>query len=377
MLARRIVAILPLVALVVAACTPASAEPSSSAGASAGGDCIVAVSWNNFQQPRWARADKPAMQDAVEAGGGTFIDADANLDSLQQATDIDSFIEQGADVLVLLAQDGTAILPSVEKAKTAGIPVIAYDRLLEDPDILYLTFDNQGVGVAEAEAILAKVPKGNYVVIKGDPGDANATFLRDGFDVAGLQDAVDAGDITIIYEEFTDAWSTENAEANMDAAIQIAKAAGIEIHAVLSENDSMALGVVASLTKEGLQGTVPVSGQDGDFANLNNVAKGLQYVDVWKDAFALGKTAGEAALQLCAGKTNAEVTAPDGLGLAAPAAGTATTDFETPGGNTVKSIILTPTPVTFDTLDLVVDSWIPKADLCAGVDAASAPDACK
>jgi len=107
------------------------------------------------------------------------------------------------------------------------------------------------------------------------------------------------------------------------------------------------------------------------------VAKGLQYVDVWKDAFALGKTAGEAALQLCAGKTNAEVTAPDGLGLAAPAAGTATTDFETPGGNTVKSIILTPTPVTFDTLDLVVDSWIPKADLCAGVDAASAPDACK
>jgi D-xylose transport system substrate-binding protein len=368
MLSRRLVAILPVIALLVAACTPA---------ATGGGDCIVGVSWNNFQQPRWARTDKPAMQEAIEAGGGSFIDADANLDALQQATDIDSMIEQGADVLVLLAQDGTAILPSVEKAQTAGIPVIAYDRLLEDPDILYLTFDNQGVGIAEAEAILAEVPSGNYVVIKGDPGDANATFLRDGFDVAGLQEKVDAGDITIIYEEFTDAWSTENAETNMDAAIQLAKADGIEIDAVLSENDSMALGVVASLTKEGLQGTIPVSGQDGDFANLNNVAKGLQFVDVWKNSFALGKTAGEAALQLCDGKSNAEVTAPDDLGDVEPSTGLATVDFDTPGGNTVKSIILTPTPVTFDTLDLVVDSWIPKAELCAGVDAATAPEACK
>ncbi|MEX0709624.1 MAG: substrate-binding domain-containing protein [Chloroflexota bacterium] len=368
MLSRRLVAILPVIALLVAACTPA---------ATGGGDCIVGVSWNNFQQPRWARTDKPAMQDAIEAGGGTFIDADANLDALQQATDIDSMIEQGADVLVLLAQDGTAILPALEKAQTAGIPVIAYDRLLEDPDILYLTFDNQGVGVLEAEAILAEVPTGNYVIIKGDPGDANATFLRDGFDVAGLQDKVDAGDITIIYEEFTDDWSTTNAETNMDAAIQLAKSEDIEIDAVLSENDSMALGVVASLTKEGLQGTIPVSGQDGDFANLNNVAKGLQFVDVWKNSFALGQTAGEAALQLCDGKSNAEVTAPDDLGDVEPSTGLATVDFETPGGNTVKSIILTPTPVTFDTLDLVVDTWIPKADLCAGVDAATAPPACE
>ncbi len=370
MFSRRIVAIIPVIALLVAACTPAA----SSGG---GDECIVGVSWNNFQQQRWARSDKPAMKEAIEAGGGTFIDADANLDSLQQATDIDSMIEQGADVLVLLAQDGTAILPSVAKAKTAGIPVIAYDRLLEDPDILYLTFDNQGVGVAEAEAILAEVPEGNYVVIKGDPGDANAKFLREGFDIAGLKAAVDAGKITIIYEEFTDAWSTENAEANMDAAIQIAKADGIKIDAVLSENDSMAIGVVASLTKEGLAGTIPVSGQDGEFANLNNVAKGLQFVDVWKNSFALGQTAGEAALQLCAGKTNAQVVAPDDLGDVAPAAGLATVDFTTPGGLVVKSITLGVTPVTFDTLDLVVDTWIPKADLCAGVDAAAAPDACK
>jgi D-xylose transport system substrate-binding protein len=312
------------------------------------------------------------MQDAIEAGGGTFIDADANLDSVQQLTDIDSFIEQGADVLVLLAQDNQAILPALETARDAGIPVIAYDRLIEDPDVLYLTFDNQGVGVAEAEAIMAEVPTGNYVVIKGDPGDANAQFLRDGFDVAGLQDAVDAGDITIIYENFTDTWSTENATINMDAAIQQARTDGVEINAVLSENDSMALGVVASLTTEGLQGTIPVSGQDGDFANLNNVAKGLQFVDVWKNSFALGELAGVAALQLCDGVAMADVMAPDTLGDAAPAAGLGTVDFETPDGTVVKSITLTPIPLTAENLNLAVDSgWITVEDLCADVDPAT------
>ena len=106
---------------------------------------------------------------------GTYIDADANLSNEQQLTDIDTLISKGAKVLILLAQDTKAILPAVQKAKDAGIPVIAYDRLIEDPGVLYITFDNVGVGKAEADAILkAKVPSGNYVLIKGDPGDPNA-----------------------------------------------------------------------------------------------------------------------------------------------------------------------------------------------------------
>ena len=165
----------------------------------AAGDCTVGVSWNNFQQPRWAAHDQPNIKKTVEAGGGTYIDADANLSNEQQLTDVDTLISKGAKVLVLLAQDNKAILPALQKAKDAGIPVIAYDRLIEDPDILYITFDNVLVGKAEAEAILAKVPKGNYVLIKGDPGDPNAsTFLPQGWDEAGLKDKVDSGDIKIL-----------------------------------------------------------------------------------------------------------------------------------------------------------------------------------
>ena len=100
------------------------------------------MSWNNFQQPRWAAHDEPGIQKTVEAGGGSYIRADANLVSEQQLTDIDTMISKGAKVLIILAQDNKAILPALKKAADAGIPVIAYDRLIEDPGILYITFDN-------------------------------------------------------------------------------------------------------------------------------------------------------------------------------------------------------------------------------------------
>ena len=209
--------------------------------------------------------------------------------------------------------------------------------------------------------MLAKVPKGNYVLIKGDEGDPNAaTFLPQGWDEAGLKAAVDAKDINVVYESFTKAWDTTTAQNNMDAAIQKAQADGVNIDAVLAENDSTALGVVASLVAAGLGGT-PVSGQDGDKANLNNVAKGLQYVDVWKNSNELGKVAGAAAIQLCQGVAMDQLVIPDGLidpGVA-PTAGMTAAKFTTPGGNDVTSFILSPTPVTAENLNAPLDGgWI-------------------
>jgi len=343
----------------------------------------VGVSWNNFQQPRWAAHDEPNLKDTVEAGGGSYISADANLSSEQQLTDVDTLISQGANVLVLLAQDNKAILPALQKAKDAGIPVIAYDRLIEDPSVLYITFDNVLVGKAEATAILTKVPKGNYVLIKGDPGDPNAaTFLPQGWDDAGLKDKVTAGDITILNGPdgtFTNAWKTETAQANMEAIIDKAVADGKKIEAILAENDSTALGVVGALTSKSY-GFPPLSGQDGDPANLNNVAQGKQYVDVFKNANELGKAAGAAALALCSGTAMADLKLPDGLldPTVAPVAGLSAQEFTTPDGTKVSSFILQPTPLTADTLQTAIDAkQISKADLCKGVDAATAPPACK
>jgi D-xylose transport system substrate-binding protein len=366
---RRVAAVLSA-AVVITACTSAGSSPS--ANGSAGG-CIVGVSWNNFQQPRWGATDKPKMKQTIEAGGGTFIDADANLDNQRQLSDVDTLISKGAKVLILLAQDQKAILPALQKAKDANIPVIAYDRLIEDPSgsILYITFDNVGVGKAEADAILTKVPKGNYVLIKGDPGDPNAsTFLPMGWDQAGLKAKVASGDIKIIGPAngtFTNAWTTQTAQSNMEAIIDQANASNKKIDAVLAENDSTALGVAAALQGKNY-GFPPLSGQDGDPANLNNVALGKQYVDIWKNSNELGKAAGQAALQLCAGKKISEVSVNVDPSVA-PAAGNSPTDFKTPGGNTVKSIILKPTPITADKLGQIFAAgwYATKADICKGV----------
>src|SRR6202165_4437012 len=314
--------------------------------------CTVGVSWNNFQEERWARWDEPAIKAALAAGGANYVSNDAKSSAETQASNVENLISQGANVLIILARDGTAIKPAVASAISQGIPVIAYDRLIEDPSALYITFDNVEVGRMEARAVFGAMPKGNYVIIKSNKADANADFLRGGYnDVIG--NAVTSGDVKIVGETYTDNWDPSKAQTEME---QFLTQNQNKVDAVLAENDGMAGGVVSALAGQGLAGRVPVSGQDGDAAALNRIAAGTQTVDVWKDARMLGKTAGESALQLCAGTTIDKIT------NAKP--------FSSPGKNTLSSILLTPIPITKDNLNVVLDAtWITKAALCQGVPA--------
>jgi D-xylose transport system substrate-binding protein len=353
---RGAVAFVVCAGLLAAACGDDDDDgaASSETTASDGGDCVVGVSWNNYQEERWAKWDEPALKDAIEAGGGSYVSNDAKSSAETQATNVENLISKGANVLVILAQDGTAIKPAVASAISNGVPVIAYDRLIEDPDALYITFDNVEVGRLEAQAVFDQVPAGKYVIIKGNSADANADFLRDGYeDVIG--DAVAAGDIEIVGETYTDNWDPANAQTEME---QFLTAESNDIDAVLSENDGMAGGVVAALEAQGMAGQIPVSGQDGDQAALNRVALGTQTVSVWKDARELGTAAGEAAIALCDN--------PDPTSVAN------TAPFTTPGGIDLTSILLTPIAITQDNLNVVVDAgWIDEASLCEGVTAGS------
>ncbi len=374
MIHRRLAALTGGVLMILAACSTPGASPAGSAGGSgAATGCVVGVSWNNYSQERWKKADEPAMQEAIAAAGGTYIRADANDKAEQQLTDIDSLINQGAKALIVLAKDSEAILPAIEKATTAGIPVIAYDRLIEDPNTFYITFDNKKVGTLMAETLMGLVPEGNYAIILGAETDPNSAFLRTGMTEAGIPPLGDtSGPIKVVFEKNTDNWDTTNARNNMEAALN---ENNNDIDAVLSENDSMATGVVAALDAVGIK--IPVSGQDGDTAALNRVALGTQAVSVWKNAFALGKTAGSVATQLCAGTALTDVKAPSDLPPDAAPASLDAMPFTTPGGNTVQSIILTPTAVTKENVKATVDAgWVTKEQVCAGVPAGSLPDVC-
>ena len=307
----------------------------------------VGVSWSNFQEERW-KTDEAAIKAALEAAGNTYISADAQASAAKQLTDIEALIAQGADALIILAMDKDAIGPAVDKAAAEGIPVVGYDRLIEDSRAFYLTFDNKGVGRIIAETVVAAAPEGNYAIIKGDPGDPNAGFLREGMEeVLGPQIA--AGKITIVGESFTQGWTPDGAQTNME---QILSAANNEVDAVLAQNDGMAGGAIAALAAQGL--AIPVGGQDGDLAALNRVARGTQTVSVWKDSRQLGKAAAEIAAALAGG------TALDAIPGAVKWSGGEK-------GVEMNAIFLAPTPITKDNLNLAIDAGhISKEQACEG-----------
>lgn len=317
-------------------------------------DLTVGVSWSNFQEERW-KTDESAIKAALDANNAAYVSADAQSSSAKQLADVESLIAQGVDVLIILAQDTQAIIPAVEAAAAEGIPVIAYDRLIEDNRAFYLTFDNVEVGRMQARAVLEAQPEGNYVMIKGSPTDPNADFLRGGQQEV-LQDAIDRGKITIVGEAYTDGWVPANAQRNME---QILTAVDNQVDAVVASNDGTAGGVVAALTAQGMEG-IPVSGQDGDHAALNRVAKGTQTVSVWKDARELGNAAGQIAVALGGGTDPANIAD--------------TVIFKTPNNISVRSMFLAPVPITQDNLTTVTTAgWISREDLCQDVENGPAP----
>ena len=308
---------------------------------------VIGVSWSNFQEERW-KTDEAAMKAAIEANGDKYLSADAQLSASKQLSDVENLIAQGVDALIILSVDSGAVGAAVDAAAAEGIPVLGYDRLVEDDRAFYLTFDNKEVGRVIARSIKEAVPSGNYAIIKGDKGDPNALFLLEGMmDVIGAD--VAAGTIKIVGEAFTDGWKPDNAQKNME---QILTANNNNVDAVLAENDGMAGGVIAALQAQGLN--IPVSGQDGDHAALNRVARGSQNTSVWKDARQLGTAAGNIAAAL------AEGTPMDQIEGAVKWSGGAK-------GVEMDAIFLAPTPINKSNLHIVIEAGhIAKDKVCEG-----------
>ncbi len=308
----------------------------------------IGVSWSNFQEERW-KTDEAAMKDAIDKAGDSYVSADAQASASKQITDVEALLAQGVDALIILAMDKDAIGPAIDKAAAEGVPVIGYDRLIEDPRAFYLTFDNKGVGKIIAEEVTKAQPEGNFAIIKGDKGDPNAAFLRE-----GMEEVIGGNDkIKIVCETFTDGWKPDNAQKNME---QCLTSQNNKVDAVLAENDGMAGGVIAALSAQGMDGSTPVGGQDGDLAALNRVARGTQTVSVWKNSRDLGKKAAEIAAELAEGKSVDQVEGAE----------------KWSGGEKgveMNAIFLTPTPITKETLGKAIEAGhISKDQACEGAE---------
>jgi D-xylose transport system substrate-binding protein len=203
--------------------------------------------------------------------------------------------------------------------------------------------------------MLATKPTGNWVLIEGDASHPIVNIFRAG-QMEVLQPLIDKGDIKIVAQQNIENWKPDVAQATME---QILTQQNNAVDAVLAMNDGTSTGVASALASQGMLG-IPLSGQDGDRVVLNRIAKGEQTVTIWKNSFALGAAAAQAALDMAAGQ---------------PVAGAIT--FTTESGLDQPALLLDPVAVTRDNLQVVVDAnWIPKEELCLGV-TSNPPAACQ
>ncbi|MGW5054452.1 sugar ABC transporter substrate-binding protein [Actinokineospora sp. NPDC004072] len=304
---------------------------------------------------RWEGFDKPMIEAAMAAEG---LDADvqnAQGDVQKFTTLADSMISQGVKVLVIASINSEVGSAVAKKAQARGIPTIDYDRLnLGGSSDYYVSFDNvkvgelQGRGLADA---LADKKGAEVIMIEGAPTDNNATLFAKGQKNV-LQPLYDSGALKLVREQAIDGWDNQKGGVTFE---QILTANGGKVDGVVAANDGLAGAVINVLRKNGLNGKVPVTGQDATADGLMAILRGDQHMTVFKPI----KLEAEHTAKLAAALAKGDKAAADAI---------ATQSSDDPvGKRAVKSVLLDPILITKENVKQVVDEgYVPAADICGG-----------
>ncbi|MEU1089589.1 sugar ABC transporter substrate-binding protein [Streptomyces sp. NPDC005576] len=302
---------------------------------------------------RYEKFDKPIIEKKIgELTGGKaeVVYNNAKQDATLQAQQVETMITNKVDALIIDAVDSKSIANSVQKAKDAGIPVVAFDRLAEGPIDAYTSFDNEEVGRVQGKALLEalgdKASQGQIVMMNGAITDPNAALFK-----KGAKSVLD-GKVKVGKEYDTKEWKPENANANMEAAIT---ALGKDkIVGVYSANDGMAGGIITALKASGLKTLPPVTGQDAELAGVQRIVAGEQFMSVYKPYSPEGEAAATMAVSLAKGEKIASSVA------------TSTVDSPTTKG--VPTYLVPVVSLTKDNIkDTVIEDGVyTVAEICAG-----------
>ncbi len=339
----KFVSLLAMLAMLLGACTPAvtptaaPAAPAAPAATSApaapaapaataapvattapaapapAGGPKIGISMSDFATARW-KPESDLMKQLLEAKGYTVLVQEANHDVKLQNDQIDNMVAQGVKGLIIVAEDGDAAATAVDKAKAAGVQVIAYDRLIKSTNIAaYLSFNNEEVGRQQALGVLkaVNIDGGTWttdnplklVMLGGSPTDNNAILFRKGqMDI--VQPYVDKGVIKIVADQWVDNWDAANALKIMENILTAQKN---QIDAVVASNDGTGLGALQAMKAQGLAGKVPISGQDATADGCNSIVKGELTVSILKDIRNLAPIAVDLMDKLVTGATIPEL----------------------------------------------------------------------
>ena len=267
------------------------------AGSGAKKRLVIGLSLDTLKEERW-QGDRDRFVARCRELGAEVLVQSANSDDSVQMQNIEGLIANGVDALVIVPHDGKAMAKAVEKAKSVGIPVIAYDRLIRDCDLdLYCSFDNIEVGRQQARYLvkqLAALDDKNHTILRiyGAPTDNNAKLFKAGQDEI-LEPLIASGAISVVHADWAEDWKPENAKKIVSAAIT----KGVHFAGILASNDGTAGGAIQALSEEGLSGVI-VTGQDAELAACQRIAGGSQAMTIYKPLSLLAASAAELAVAM-------------------------------------------------------------------------------
>ncbi|MEU7480921.1 substrate-binding domain-containing protein [Lentzea sp. NPDC042327] len=345
-------------ALAVSACgantssgTGGSTETNSGSGSGAKVGVILP---ETASSARWEGFDKPLLKAALEKEGLVPDIQNAQGDVQKFSTLADGMINAGVKVLIIATPNSEVGASVAKKAQAQGIQVIDYDRLnTGGSSSYYVSFDNvkvgelQGQGLADA---LKAAPQGaNVIEVEGAPTDNNATLFHEGQQKV-LKPLYESGKLKLVQSQPIDNWDNQKGGQVFE---QILTSNGGKVDGVVAANDGLAGAVITVLKKVGLNGKVPVTGQDATPDGLQAVLRGDQYMTVFKPI----KDEAEAAAKLAAALAKGDTAAADALATGTTKDGKANRD--------VKSVLLTAQLITKDKVKSVVDAGFVKAsEIC-------------
>jgi len=254
---------------------------------------LIGFSLDSLVVERWQR-DLDVLRASVGELGCDFVYRVADQDAVVQERQVRELADLGIDVLVIVPNDADRLSAVVSELRSKGIAVLSYDRLVRRAGVnLYVSFDNEKVGTLMAQAALAAVPKGAWLILDGARNDNNAILLNRGVHLV-LDPLLTAGSIRLLGETWPASWDSEDARRSVEAVL----GRGERFDAIVAGNDMLAEAAIAVLAENGLAGKVTVVGQDADLAACQRIAEGLQRATVYKPIDKLARRAAECAVAL-------------------------------------------------------------------------------
>ena len=358
------VAGLAAIALVAAGCGSSDDTTGSSGGGGGGGGGTIALLLPENETPRYETNDKPGIEKAVseKCPECEVIYFNAGGDAEKQQSQGEAALTKGAEVLILDPMDSKSAASIAEKANAQGVPVLSYDRLIENAEVAaYVSFDNERVGELQAESLSKKLKedgkaKGPIIMINGDPADPNAALFKKGAEKGFEEEGVD---VAKSYD--TPGWTAENAQREAQQAITALGKTGFA--GIYAANDDTGGGAIAALKGAGLNPEeIPVTGQDSTVAGLQRILAGQQFMTIYKSIPPQAEIAAEFAIALGSGEELPQDKVSEEINN---------------GKTDVPSAILEPVAVTKDNIkDTVIkDGFVSASELCTGPYAADCKEA--